>query len=167
MEIIDIHTKKTFNIMNVHLESLYTTSRNISSFPGGNSFSSVIRTIWSTGKYGSIFELLNKNAQAQEKQLNEIKSVLAQLKDPTIIAGDFNSPPEQWHHRNLRVGYTDAHREAGWGFGATVERLGILHSRVDYLYASKELGWSGQTTVNNEIHCSDHFPIQSKFDLYQ
>ena len=167
MEIIDKHTQKTYNVMNIHLESLYVTSKRVPSFPAGGSISKVLYTMWEKGGFMSIFDLTNKNAQAQEEQLKEIKYVLGQLKDPTLVLGDFNSPPEQWHHRNFRVGYTDAHRETGWGFGTTVQRLGVIRSRIDYMYASKQLFWSAPTTVNRDVHCSDHFPTQSKFDLYQ
>lgn len=167
MEIIDKKSEKTYNIMNVHLESLYTTSKRVPDFPRGGSFSKVLKKMWNQGGFTLIFDVMNQNAQAQEEQLKEIKYVLGQLQDPTIVVGDFNSPPEQWHHRNFRVGYTDAHRETGWGFGATVQRLGVIESRVDYLYASRQLYWSAPTMVNHDVHCSDHFPTQSKFDLYQ
>ena len=165
MELVDLATSQTYNIMNVHLESLYTTSRSMKDFHVRKSFS---HTIWSMLKQGDFepgFVLLGKNSQAQQKQLDEIKNVLVQLKDPTLIAGDFNSPPEQWHHRNLRVEYQDAHRETGWGFGTTVARLGLLFSRVDYLYASKELYWSGDTRVQKGVTCSDHLPVESRFSI--
>jgi endonuclease/exonuclease/phosphatase family metal-dependent hydrolase len=168
MEITEKSSQTTYNIMNVHLESLYTTARQSDDFNViKGSVTDTFLSFMKSGEFGKIFLLLSRNSQAQEKQLKEIKTVLRQLKDPTIIAGDFNSPPEQWHHRNLRIGYQDAHRATGYGFGATVQRFGFIQSRVDYLYASKELQWSGTTKVHEDILCSDHYPTSSIFDLYQ
>lgn len=63
---------------------------------------------------------------------------------PVVLAGDFNCTPASAHATWIReAGFTDAHRVAGEGIGATWAMLGlkrlITHVRIDHIYTSKEL----------------------------
>ena len=57
---------------------------------------------------------------------------------PTIVAGDFNAPPNDSVHRIMRKEFTDAFATAGTGWGNTFHRsLPLL--RIDYIYGSDKL----------------------------
>lgn len=57
---------------------------------------------------------------------------------PTIVAGDFNAPPNDSVHRIMRKEFTDAFATTGTGWGNTFHRsLPLL--RIDYIYGSNKL----------------------------
>ena len=157
--------EQTYNLLNVHLESLYSTARNMPQFPKQGNVNFYLKDKLKKAEFGTIFHWFNNNRKSHQEQLQTISYILGILKDPTIITGDFNSSPHQWHHRNFRSQLQDAHRSTGFGFGSTVLRFSFIRSRVDYLYASKHLFWSGPTRVHPDIQCSDHLPFTSYFSL--
>jgi endonuclease/exonuclease/phosphatase family metal-dependent hydrolase len=158
----------TFNVMNVHLESLWKTSLQKGSVANRNDFT------WKhfAGNPGLLWQTLRSNAYTQRHQIAELYDVLEDLKDPVLLVGDFNSTSSMWMHRRLRrsfpsmarraqvEGLKDAHKEAGIGFGASATRRG-LSFRIDNLYAQPPLEWSGPTRVRKETECSDHWPIEA------
>jgi len=166
-ELRNTEHQQTYNLLNIHLESLYATARSMPQFPLSGNVGSYMKGKLKDGDIGVILKWLRNNSQSHQEQLDTIIYILSVLKDPTIISGDFNSPPNQWHHRNLRSILQDAHRNTGTGFGTTVFRFSLLNSRVDYLYASKHLYWSGPTQVRNRVDCSDHHPVTSFFSRKQ
>ena len=88
---------------------------------------------------------------------------VGKLKDPTIIAGDFNTTSEFSLHTRLRKSLRDAWRDAGWGFGATTVFHDVLPLRVDYLYTTPDI-----TAVDAAVgtaQCADHRPLIAHFDL--
>jgi endonuclease/exonuclease/phosphatase (EEP) superfamily protein YafD len=61
------------------------------------------------------------------------------VREPVLLAGDFNTPPESAIFRRLWGDYTDAFSAAGWGWGYTFFG-GRTMVRIDHVLAGK--GWS-------------------------
>ena len=139
------HTEsgKTVNALNIHLESLWRTS---SKLPDDS----------------SPLTILHRNAIDQTEQVEQLLKIFSQLKDPILLIGDFNSPSNMWHHRALRQQLNDAHRSTGVGWGWTRFKA-YLPLRIDFMYSSQHIEWTAPTQVRYDIHCSDHFPIESAF----
>jgi len=82
---------------------------------------------------------------------------VARFEDPTILAGDFNSTRDFALHTSLREHLTDVWESGGFGFGATVDLLGWLPLRIDYVYSTEELAVVGSAVKH--VDCSDHRPV--------
>jgi endonuclease/exonuclease/phosphatase family metal-dependent hydrolase len=162
LELLHKETQQRLNAINVHLESLYRTATN---FPEIKKRASVWKTIKEQPDISLILGFLGEHANKKREEMDRLYDVLQQLNDPTIIAGDFNTPSSLWLHRRLQKDFIDAHRATGRGFGKTTFRWGFIANRINYLYASPELYWTGATTVDLSATCSDHYPISSWFSL--
>jgi endonuclease/exonuclease/phosphatase (EEP) superfamily protein YafD len=95
------------------------------------------------------------------REANELLRLISGFRDPTIMAGDFNSTPQQSIHIRIRKSLKDAFRESGFGLGATY-RYG-LPIRIDYIYLSPEL-----TPIASEVGPwgpSDHRPVIARVTL--
>lgn len=102
-------------------------------------------------------------AKIQNKQINKIRGLVNGFKDPTIIAGDFNSTSQLPVHTELRKSLTDAWLEGGNGMGATRYWAGILPFRIDYIYATNQ--FKVTKTYLNDADFSDHTPVISELFL--
>lgn len=97
----------------------------------------------------------------------ELSTSLAGLKQygshprfPTIVAGDFNAPPNDSVHRIMSKEFTDAFGAAGTGWGNTFHRsLPLL--RIDYIYSSDKLVPVRARTFTREK--SDHRMVVADF----
>ena len=85
------------------------------------------------------------------------------FKDPTLIAGDFNSSQDAALHLRFRKRLIDTWAVAGWGFGATRFWGDFLPLRIDYIYATRE--FSVQNSQTFSAGCSDHRPVMSSVFL--
>jgi endonuclease/exonuclease/phosphatase family metal-dependent hydrolase len=102
-------------------------------------------------------------ANTQGAQSVALLERVGKLKDPTIIAGDFNTTSEFSLHTRLRKSLRDAWRDAGWGFGATTVFHDILPLRVDFLYTTPDIDAVG-ASVGSAV-CADHRPVIAQLDL--
>lgn len=102
-------------------------------------------------------------ARGQADQSAALVAVASKLKDPTIVAGDFNSTRDGWLHVALRQRMTDAWERAGKGPGSTVDLLGWLPLRVDYVYAGAGVAVHA-ASVPAET-CSDHRPVSADLSI--
>ena len=88
------------------------------------------------------FHLLKAQHKAHTSSIERIVDLTQKLKDPTVIGGDFNTPPTGSVHDVLTsIDMQDSHKEVGSGWGFTTERFGLLFNRIDFFYGSKELRW--------------------------
>lgn len=85
------------------------------------------------------------------------------FKDPTLIAGDFNSSQDAALHLRFRERLFDTWAAAGWGLGATRFWGDFLPLRIDYIYATTE--FSVQRSQTFPADCSDHRPVMSSVFL--
>lgn len=96
-------------------------------------------------------------------QADETEALLRRvraMKDPTIVAGDFNSVRDSAVHGAMRSVLVDAHEQGAWGPGATVRALGVIPLRVDFVYLTSHFDVAG--TEIPAYDCADHRPLLSR-----
>ena len=88
---------------------------------------------------------------------------MQRLRDPTLLAGDFNSTRDAAIHTRLRRHLVDTFERAGWGPGWTVLVGELLPLRVDYIYATPDFGVRSAHVL--PVDCSDHRPVLTDLSL--
>jgi endonuclease/exonuclease/phosphatase (EEP) superfamily protein YafD len=101
-------------------------------------------------------EASERVSRGQSDQAVAVLDRVRGLRDPTVVAGDFNSTRDSALHVALRRELHDAWEVAGVGFGATVRLFG-LPLRVDYAYVTPALGVVDARVP--DTGCSDHDPV--------
>lgn len=96
-------------------------------------------------------------SEAQADETHALLARVSRLRDPTVVAGDFNSARDAPVHVAMRTYLTDAFEQAGWGIGPTARAGGWLPLRIDYVYASDAL--AVQRARQPAWSCSDHRPV--------
>lgn len=113
---------------------------------------------------GDLVELLRRVRRARlwhRQETDELLRLIRGFRDPTVMAGDFNSTPEHAIHTRIRRHLRDAFREAGWGFGTTYQF--ILPIRIDYIYTSSEIEVLEAHVGPSGL--SDHRPVVARLRL--
>ena len=95
-----------------------------------------------------------RTAQGQANQSAALLERVAKFRDPTVVAGDFNSTRDFYLHAALRQHLTDTWESGGLGIGATKMAMDWLPLRIDYVYASPSFGVAGTRVAGPG--CSDH-----------
>lgn len=119
---------------------------------------------------GSIFPLGDLTKQIlttieqQQQQAKTLMSMIQTFKDPTVLGGDFNSPPDSLVHWALGENWVDVWAQKGTTFGATRYFGGWIPLRVDFIYVSTHSFEVGEAKVI-PASCSDHLPIQTSLRL--
>ena len=127
-----------FNILNVHMPSLAMVARK----QGIRTRRTIVETLKANPNPTTYFHLLKAQHKAHQSSIERIADLSQKLKDPTVIGGDFNTPPTGTVHDVLTdIDMQDSHKDVGTGWGFTTERFGLLFNRIDFLYGSKELEW--------------------------
>ncbi|MGB3977309.1 MAG: endonuclease/exonuclease/phosphatase family protein [bacterium] len=106
---------------------------------------------------------LEHHTRIQGLQAEKAIKLIKNLKDPTIIAGDFNSTPDNALHRNMRRIMNDSWLHGGYGFGATRYWMNRLPLRIDYIYSSKQISISKSNVFEND--CADHAAVVTEFSF--
>jgi endonuclease/exonuclease/phosphatase (EEP) superfamily protein YafD len=106
---------------------------------------------------------LERLARSQVQETAGLLRRVETFRDPTIVAGDFNSPRDSAVHVQMRRSMRDSWEVAGWGPGSTVQALGLWPLRVDYLYASPGFGIAEARITGST--CADHQPILARLLL--
>jgi len=101
--------------------------------------------------------------RAQSDQSAALLARVAKLRDPTVIAGDFNSTRDTALHVALRRTLVDAWERAGSGFGGTIRVFGRIPLRVDHVYTSSQFHVLGAEVPTRR--CSDHQPVVARLTL--
>lgn len=100
----------------------------------------------------------------QERQMKLVKEAVLASPYPSIILGDFNNTAYSYVYRELRdIGFNDAYKEAGNGFGKTFEIFDILPLRIDFILPQESI--EILTFQNYEVPYSDHYPISASLRL--
>ncbi len=102
--------------------------------------------------------------EKQDTQYQNISKLLYGFKDPTLIAGDFNSPPEANVHQSLKNDWIDVWAFNGTGIGATKYFGNLIPFRIDFIYAQKKQ-WYVKNSAIIPHYCSDHLPVYSELLL--
>ena len=95
--------------------------------------------------------------ERQGDQSAELLRRVGRFKDPTVLAGDFNSTRDAALHVALRSPLTDAFERGGSGLGASFHLFGWLPIRIDYIYVTDTFAVQESRIVPRD--CSDHRPI--------
>jgi endonuclease/exonuclease/phosphatase (EEP) superfamily protein YafD len=102
-------------------------------------------------------------SRAQRAETEALLDTVRTFRDPTIVAGDFNSVRDSALHHAMRRSLTDTFERGGWGPGWTVKALGRFPLRIDYVYVSDDFAVSEATIL--PFDCSDHRPVLSRLVL--
>ncbi len=144
---------QTFNLLGLHLVPPKVTEDGVREMTGKtmrldmSAFSDLLDTL---REYRTQIHL-------QENQIQKVIERIQNFRDPTVMAGDFNTPPDLPLHYRLRGQFQDAWGLAGTGLGYTRVWGGFLPLRIDFIYASKSLAVG--TAGNLDAGVSDHRPV--------
>ena len=100
-----------------------------------------------------------KTAKLQNSQAAQLNSIIQLFNDPTVVAGDFNSPAQLPVHTTFREHLNDTWLCGGSGLGATRFWGNILPFRIDYIYASEHFNINKTSTFEQLF--SDHKPVST------
>jgi endonuclease/exonuclease/phosphatase family metal-dependent hydrolase len=111
--------------------------------------------------------LTSRERLFQRRQMLSDDVLLAEdLKQPTVLMGDFNDRPVPVVHRRLRTHFADAFRAVGKRCGPTFA-YGLLRLKLDHIYVS-----SGIRVLNCWVRrdesarmASDHLPVISQVEV--
>jgi vancomycin resistance protein VanJ len=98
---------------------------------------------------------LRQTAAIRRRQTDALRRLESETRGPTLICGDFNTPPRGLVYRGLRGLFTDAFEAAGRGFGWTYpSRFPVL--RIDYVWLREAVATRAWVP---EVRASDHRPV--------
>jgi len=143
----------SLNLLAVHLPALGPSDHELEEAVEG------LRRL-DPGGVGSIVGALAGGTERQVAAVRELLADLETLGDPTVVAGDFNSPPDTRIHRRLRRQLADVWTVAGRGPGFTRLISGWLPLRIDYVYL-KDLSPVSAETLPDRCG-SDHAPLLAR-----
>lgn len=109
---------------------------------------------------GSVTQRLQLTADTRRRQID---ALVALLDDPvpTLLLGDFNTPPRSHHYWRLRAVAHDAFtRGTGWGL---TYKAHLPLWRIDYGWLSPDLTVTGCWTTS--VKLSDHRPLFVEFKI--
>lgn len=155
-ELEDPKNNIRFNVLGLHIKSTEITEKKIDNFLEWLKF----KKQFNLSSFLSKFE---SNVGMQGVQIKKVLSRLKKFKDPTIIAGDFNSTMEFATHNYFREFLNDTWLKAGFGFGATRWFKELLPLRIDYIYATSEFSIEESRIIKTNL--SDHHALISRLNL--
>jgi endonuclease/exonuclease/phosphatase family metal-dependent hydrolase len=144
------------NVLGVHLAPPKLTDRGIlqssKKFIAGN-----------PSQLKKLLKSYVKAAKLQNSQAAQLNDVIQLFNDPTIVAGDFNSPAQLPVHNTFRNHLNDSWLYGGSGLGATRYWGNILPFRIDYIYTSEHFNIN-KTSTHEQLF-SDHKPVSTSLFL--
>ncbi len=144
---------KTIRIINTQLQS---TGVRVGKVVMGdrNTFKKESRSLLSSLKHG--FE-------RRFAQVDRLEQLVQESPHPVLLCGDFNEVPYGYAYGKIRNRLNNAFEEAGYGFGATLNRSPRF-VRIDQQFYSDSLLVKSFETLN-EVDNSDHFPIYAEYEV--
>ena len=104
----------------------------------------------------TLAEELKINYLKRSNQADEMADLIAQSVGPTIVCGDFNSPPSSYCYRTMLGRLKDGFKECGKGYMYTYRYFKHL-LRIDYIFVSEDL--KGLKYYSPKPDYSDHNPV--------
>ncbi len=117
------------------------------------------KNVLKKGKHGRT-AYLTVTAQSRQEQSAALVEVISPSDLPTVLVGDFNSPPGSALYKTLAGKLQDSFSVKGTGFGLTYNVKRPLW-RIDYLWASPSLGVEACWVEPSKL--SDHKPLAGRF----
>lgn len=102
-----------------------------------------------------LWETAQPSAMVRLEQLPNLQKA-TRGEEPTILLGDFNSPPRGVFYRAMRREWNDAFAQGGWGVGATYP-AGFPLLRIDYVWMKNRV--RAQKCFVVRAKGSDHLPL--------
>ncbi len=111
----------------------------------------------------------------QYRQLARMVTSIAEVDEPLIVGGDFNTTDQSEIYRLINLHLENAHWQAGWGFGFTfpahnpkVKRVPVPVPlvRIDHIFYSRHFYPRSARTLA-ESGGSDHLPVVAKLSLVE
>lgn len=112
------------------------------------------------GKAAGRTDYLRQTATSRHEQTGALVSLIKSSELPTILVGDFNSPPGSLLHRNLSTVLKDSWAMKGFGPGLTYRSDRPLW-RIDYLWVSPGIGVESCRVEKSRL--SDHKPLGATY----
>lgn len=109
------------------------------------------------GRASEVSARLPRIAAAQDGQVEALLAALEPDGPPAVVAGDFNAAPDLPVHGRLRRSLVDAFDRGAAGYAGTIDLLGGLPLRIDYVYATPGLAVRSAEVIGSG--CSDHRPV--------
>ena len=114
------------------------------------------------GRVSEGARILGQTSLLREIELRRAERFAREQGSPALILGDFNTPPESRHFRQIYAEWTDAFQAGGFGIGGT--RLnGWIRARIDYVMANKD--WLIVRAEPGAPVGSDHLPVIARLRL--
>lgn len=101
---------------------------------------------------------LQLTAETRHLQTQALLDLLVGESVPTLLMGDFNTPPHSASHERLSRVLVDGFGAAGLGFGYTY-KSSLPVWRIDYVWASTELGVARSEVLPERV--SDHRAVRT------
>ena len=111
------------------------------------------------------------DAAHQNVTFDALLNDIAEIEQPLLVAGDFNTNERQPNYdRLLQVGLQNAHAESGWGLGLTFPRPGAVRRwlplpllRIDHVFYGD--AWKARRVSVGVMHSSDHLYVVADLQL--
>jgi endonuclease/exonuclease/phosphatase (EEP) superfamily protein YafD len=107
-------------------------------------------------------------------QFSNLTAQAAQVDEPLIVGGDFNTTDQSEMYRLISRELRNAHWDAGWGFGFSFPShsprvRGVIPVpapliRIDHIFYNEGL-FAGSARTLDDAGGSDHFPVVADFSL--
>ena len=104
---------------------------------------------------------LKTNYLKRAKQADEMAKLITMSTNPTIVCGDFNSPPSSYCYRTMLGNLVDGFKQCGKGYMYTYRFFKHL-LRIDYIFISNDL--KGVDYYSPKLEYSDHNPVIMKLE---
>lgn len=148
----DILLKKdTVRIINIHLESLHVSEKEIVD----------TENIEENSK--NLFKQLKKGFQKRARQLAEIQAFIKKSPHPVVLCGDLNDLPYSYTYVTLKSMLRSSFEDAANGFGFSYNGK-LFFLRIDNQFYSGGLKPISHYTLRY-VEYSDHFPIKARYQL--
>ncbi|MBR1637215.1 MAG: endonuclease/exonuclease/phosphatase family protein [Bacteroidales bacterium] len=106
---------------------------------------------------------LRASIHRRPRQVEQVLSHMAEVRVPSVVAGDFNDSPVSFTYRKFLEGRQDAFVAAGRCIGATYRYIPFL--RIDYVFCPPDAAVSSCRV--ERVKLSDHYPIITDINLFE
>ena len=137
----------TIRILNIHLQSLAIKKGDLA--------------------YEKLKETVQKFKWTQHRKEFQVKNTLKvvdPVSDKMILCGDLNTTPYEPIYKLLNDQFSNGFEKKGNGFGYTLNKRFLRFLRIDNIFYGPSIKVNSFEVIDS-VGYSDHFPIQSYFEI--